>query len=273
VLLSGEAGIGKSRVTQVLRERIGDEAFSHLRLQCSPYYANSAFYPSIAQFERFAKFPRDATPDEKLERMEEMLSVGHDDLAQVAPLYAALLSIDTGDRYAPLNMSPQRQKEKTIEAIAEQTAGIARHGPVVVIFEDAHWADPTTLEVLEAVIGRIENAAVLLVITYRFEFDTPWAHAHITQLALSRLAKRQCADMVDKVTGGKALPDEVLTQIVAKTDGVPLFVEELTKTVLEAGFLKDTRAAPTNSTARCRRSPSRRRFKTHSLHDWIACHR
>ena len=122
----------------MLRERIGDEAFSHLRLQCSPYYANSAFYPSIAQFERFAKFPRDATPDEKLERMEEMLSVGHDDLAQVAPLYAALLSIDTGDRYAPLNMSPQRQKEKTIEAIAEQTAGIARHGPVVVIFEDAH---------------------------------------------------------------------------------------------------------------------------------------
>ena len=239
VLLSGEAGIGKSRVTQVLRERIADEAFSHLRMQCSPYYTNSAFYPFIDQFERVAKFARDATPDEKLERMEELLSVGHDDLSVAAPLYAALLSIDAGDRYAPLNMSPQRQKEKTIEAIADQAAGIARHGPVLFIFEDAHWADPTTLDVLEAVIGRIQSSPVLVVITYRPEFEASWTQAHITQLALSRLAKSQCSDMVAKVTGGKALPDEVLAQIVAKTDGVPLFVEELTKTVLEAGFLKD----------------------------------
>ena len=156
-----------------------------------------------------------------------------------------MLNIETGDRYAPLNMSPQRQKEKTIEAIAEQMAGIARHGRVLVIFEVAHWTNPTTLEVLEAVIGRIENEPMLQVITFRPEFEATWAQAHITQLALSRLPKRQCADMVTKVTGGKALPDEVMSQIVAKTDGVPLFVEELTKTVLEAGFLKDTGRAHT----------------------------
>ena len=146
-----------------------------------------------------------------------------------------MLSIETGERYAPLNMSPQRQKEKTIEAIADQAAGIAGHGPVLFIFEDAHWADPTTLEALEAVIARIESSPVLVVITYRPEFEAPWTQAHITQLALSRLAKRQCRDLVAKVTGGKALPDEVLAQIVAKTDGVPLFVEELTKAVLEGG--------------------------------------
>ena len=239
VLLSGEAGIGKSRIVQVLRERLADEPHTRLRLQCSPYYTNSAFHPLIDQFERAAKFARDASAESKLDRMEELLSVGHDDVQAVAPLYAGMLSIDTGDRYAPLNMSPQRQKEKTIEAIANQTAGIARRGPVLFIFEDAHWADPTTLEVLEAVIGRIESAPVLVVITHRPEFDPPWTQAHITQLALSRLAKSQCSDMVAKVTGGKALPDEVLAQIVAKTDGVPLFVEELTKTVLEAGFLKD----------------------------------
>ena len=156
-----------------------------------------------------------------------------------------MLNIETGDRYAPLNMSPQRQKEKTIEAIAEQMAGIARHGRVLVIFEVAHWTNPTTLEVLEAVIGRIENEPMLRVITFRPEFEATWAQEHITQLALSRLPKRQCADMVAKVTGGKALPDEVMSQIVAKTDGVPLFVEELTKTVLEAGFLKDTGRAHT----------------------------
>ena len=240
VLLSGEPGIGKSRIGAVIRDRVAPEPRVRLSYQCSPYYTNSAFHPFIAGFDRTAKFGSDWTAGQKLDRMEALLSEATDDLTIVASLYAALLSIETGDRYAPLNMSPQRQKEQTIEALADLTVSLAGKKPVLIFFEDIHWADPTTLEVLEAVIGRVAGAPVLAVITYRSEFESPWNHAHVTSLTLNRLPKRQCADLVAKVTGGKPLPDEVLTQIVAKTDGVPLFVEELTKAVLEAGFLKKT---------------------------------
>ncbi|MCZ6893286.1 MAG: hypothetical protein O7H40_04465 [Gammaproteobacteria bacterium] len=160
-------------------------------------------------------------------------------MAKVAPLLASLLSLPL-DRYPPLNLSPRRQKDDTIAALAAQVTGLAGRQPLLMLFEDAHWCDPTTLEVLSAVIGRIEAAPVLLVFTYRPEFDPPWTgHGHVVVQSLSRLGKRQGVEMVERVTSGKTLPDEVLDQIVAKTDGVPLFVEELTKTVLEAGFLKD----------------------------------
>ncbi len=239
VLLWGEPGIGKSRVTQELRERLADEPHTRLRYQCSPYYANSAFYPVIDQLERAAGFARDESTDTKLDKLEALLVQSAGDASQVAPLLAAMLSLPI-DRYPPLNLSPQRQKDDTIVALAAQVTALADRQPLLMLFEDAHWCDPTTLETLTAVIGQIEAVPVLLVITYRPEFEPPWTgHGHVVMQSLGRLGKRQGADMVARVTGGKTLPGEVLDQIVAKTDGVPLFVEELTKTVLEAGYLKD----------------------------------
>ena len=239
VLLSGEAGIGKSRVTQVLRERVADEPHTRLRYQCSPYYTNSAFYPVILQLERAAGFNRDDAPETKLDKLEAALAQGASDVPAVAPLFAAMLSLPV-DRYPTLDLSPQRQKEKTIAALADQVAGLAASQPVLMIFEDAHWIDPTTLETVGAVIEAIRDHPVLLVISFRPEFESPWgAHGHVTGLTLGRFGRKLGAAMVAKVTGGKALPEDVLDQIVAKADGVPLFVEELTKTVLEAGFLKE----------------------------------
>jgi class 3 adenylate cyclase/tetratricopeptide (TPR) repeat protein len=240
VLLEGEPGIGKSRITQVLRDRVADEPHVRLRYQCSPYYTNSAFYPIIDQLERAAEFGREDSTDVKLDKLEAALAQSTEEVTKIAPLLASMLSLPI-DRYPPLDLSPQRQKDDTISALAAQLIGLAGAQPVLLLFEDAHWCDPTTVEILTAVIGGIEAARVLVVITYRPEFDPPWtAHGHVVAQSLSRLGRRQGADMVAKVTAGKSLPDEVLDQIVAKTDGVPLFVEELTKTVLEAGILKDS---------------------------------
>ena len=239
VLLEGEPGIGKSRITQELRRRLTDEPHTRLNYQCSAYYTNSAFFPIITQLERAAGFNRDDSSEAKLDKLETTLAQGTDKMAQVAPLIAAMLSLPV-ERYPPINLSPQRQKDGTIAALAAQVTGLARHQPMFLLFEDAHWCDPTTIDTLTAVIAAIEAAPVLIVITYRPEFDPPWTgHGHVTVQSLSRLGRRQGADMVNWVTGGKALPDEVVRQIVAKTDGIPLFVEELTKTVLEAGFLLD----------------------------------
>ncbi len=237
VLLSGEPGIGKSRITQVLRERLADEPHTWLRYHCSPYHTNSAFYPVIAQFERVAGFARDDTADQKLDKMDTALAAGTGDVAAVAPLFGAMLSLPI-DRYPPLNLSPQKKKDDIIAALADQVAGLARQEPVLMIFEDAHWIDPTTLETLTAVIEATRDHPVLLIITYRPEFEPPWnGHSQVTTLTLDRFSRKLGADMVAKVTGRKALPDEVMGQIVAKTDGVPLFVEELTKAVLESELL------------------------------------
>ena len=239
VLLCGEPGIGKSRITQELRERLAGEPHTRLRYQCSPYHANSAFHPIIEQLQRAAGFARDDTPETKLDKLERVLAQATNTVAAVAPLVAAMLSLPIA-RYPPLNLPPQKQKENTIAALADQALGLAAREPVLMIFEDAHWSDPTTLEALGAIIDRIQDAAVLMVIAYRPEFAPPWTgYGHVTGHTLNRLGRKLGADMVAKVTGAKALPDEVLDQIVAKTDGIPLFVEELTKAVLEAGFLTD----------------------------------
>lgn len=234
VLLEGEPGIGKSRIVQVLRERLAEEPHIRLRYQCSPYFSNSAFYPIIEQFERAAAFSRDDTADQKVEKMEAALATGTVDVGDVAPLFASVLSLSM-DRYPPLDLSPQKQKEETIAAFVEQVVGLAKSQPVLMIFEDTHWIDPSTLESLGEIIARIQTTNVLLVVTYRPEFEPPWSGGgHITALTLTRLSRRFGADMVSNILGGSALPDQMLEQIVAKTDGIPLFVEELTKSMVEA---------------------------------------
>ena len=239
VLLCGEAGIGKSRITDTLRQRLNDEPHTRLRLQCSPFHTSSAFYPLIQQFERGAGLDPAAAADTNLDKLESFIAQAGVDVAKAAPLFAAFLSLPI-ERYPSLNASPQKQKQLTIEALGDQLAGLAAKRPVVFIFEDVHWTDPTTLEVINEFIDRIEHTRALLVITYRPEFEPPWAgSAHVTTLTLNHLSHRQGAEMVAKVTGGKPLPAEVLDQIVANTDGIPLFVEELTKAVLGSGLLEE----------------------------------
>jgi class 3 adenylate cyclase/predicted ATPase len=239
VLLSGEPGIGKSRITQAFRERIADEPHKRLRYQCSPYHTNSALYPVIGQLEFAAGLSTDDPPERKLGKLEALLAQAIGDVAPVAPLMAALLSIPFNDRYAPLDLTPQLQKSMTLEALLAQLTGLAARQPVLMIMEDAHWIDPTTSELFGLTIERVESLPVLLVITFRPGFTPPWGrHAHVTALALNRLSRQHCAAMVEAIAAGKTLPATVTDQIVAKTDGVPLFVEELTKTLLESGVLK-----------------------------------
>ena len=234
VLLSGEPGIGKSRITQALQAQIAAEPHTRLRYQCSPYYTNTAFYPIIDQLERAAGYVRDATPESKLDLLEALLRQGTENVADAAPIVAALMSLPV-DRYPSLNFSGQLLKERIIEVLTEQTAGLAEQKPVLMILEDAHWADPTSLELFSEVIDRIRKLRVLLVVAFRPEFESPWGgYNHVTLLSLNRLSRRHGARIVELVTGGKSLPDAVLDQIITKTDGVPFFVEELTKTVLEA---------------------------------------
>ena len=235
VLLSGEPGIGKSRIARGLDERLAGETLSRLSHQCSPYYVDTALHPTVEQLERAAGFQRDDTPDAKLDKLEALLAQGADRAGETAQLIAALLSIATEGRYPPLNASPQRQMERTIDALVEQVTGLARRRPVLCLFEDLHWADPTTLELLDQLVGRISGERVLLLLTFRPEFSPPWrGRPHATLIALNRLPRRQSAALAEAVAGGRALPDAVLQQIVARADGVPLFVEELTKAVLEA---------------------------------------
>jgi predicted ATPase/class 3 adenylate cyclase len=241
VLLAGEPGIGKSRLVHALRERLGSEPRTPLRHYCSPYHTNSAFYPVIGLLERAAGLQRGEPPERQLDTLEAMLALAVENVQESAPLFADLLAIPTGGRYRPLDLSPQHRKERIFQALLNQVAGLASRQPVLALYEDVHWIDPTTLELLGRVVDRVQRLRVLAVITFRPEFAPPWTgHGHVTTLSLSRLARRQGAAVVGRVTGGKRLPDEVLEQILAKTDGVPLFVEELTKTVLESGLLEDT---------------------------------
>jgi predicted ATPase len=240
VLIAGEPGIGKSRLTRSLIERLVDESYIRLRYSCSPYHTNSALYPVVEQLERAARLLAEDSAETRLDKLEALLAEATDNLAEVAPLIASLLLIPTGARYPPLNLTPQAQKLRTFEALLGQAAGLAERRPVLMVLEDVHWIDPTTAELFGLVIDRIRHLPVLLLVTFRPEFTPPWTgHGHGTSLILSRLGQRQGAQMVERLTGGKPLPAEVLQQILLKTDGVPLFVEELTKTVLESGLLAD----------------------------------
>ena len=240
VLLSGEPGVGKSRTVRTVCECVEGEPHLRLRYQCSPFHTSTAFHPFVEQLERAAGFARDDSAAAKLDKLEALLAQGTERVGEVAPLLAAMLSIPTDGRYPPLAHGPERQRELTVEALVEQLLGLARQQPVLCAFEDLHWADPSTLDVLDPVIDRIGGARVLLLLTCRPEFAPPWrSRSQITVHSLSRLDQRQSAALAERVTGGKRLPPEVLEQIVVRTDGVPLFVEELTKTVLESGLLRD----------------------------------
>ena len=240
VLLSGEPGIGKSRTIEALCERLRDRPHRRLRYFCSPYHQTSALFPVVQRLERAAGFAQADTSEQELAKLEALLALSTSNVTSVVPLFADLLSVSVGDRYAPLDLNPWQQKEKTLEALANQLPGLAAVQPLLLIWEDAHWADPTSLELLDLVVDRVQSIPVLAIITFRPEFVARWTrHTHVTQLALSRLSRKQVATMIENVTPDKALPREVSDQIIAKTDGVPLFVEELTKTVLESGLLKD----------------------------------
>jgi class 3 adenylate cyclase/predicted ATPase len=240
LLLSGEPGIGKSRVIRTLRERLGDEPYTPLSHYCSPHHVNSALYPVVDLLHRGARLGRDDPPAQQLAKLETFLAESTDDLDEVVPLVAALLSIPTDRRYAALELSPERQKQRTLEVLADQLARLTSKRPVIAVFEDIHWIDPSTLELLELVIERVRRLPALVLITYRPEFTPPWTgRAHITLLPLNRLGRPQGAAMALRVAGCKRLPPEIVEQIVARTDGIPLFVEELTKTVLESGILTD----------------------------------
>ena len=235
VLISGEPGIGKSRLTVALQERLQSEPHTRLRYFCSPHHQDSALYPTISQLERAAGFERNDAPDAKLEKLSSLLgaSLARERQTQII---AELLSIPTGDRYAPLNASPQRKKEKSFEALLAQLELLARERPVLMEYEDVHWIDPSSRELLDMIVDRVARLPVLLIITFRPEFQPPWiGQAHVTNASLNRLSRRDGAALVGSVAGSKPLPDEIMEEIVERTDGVPLFVEELTKAVLEAG--------------------------------------
>jgi class 3 adenylate cyclase/tetratricopeptide (TPR) repeat protein len=240
VLLSGEAGIGKSRIVQALRELIAEEPYTLVDYYGSPYHRNSALHPVISRFLAETGLDREQAPERRLGALEALVARSTDRLDEVVPLFAALLSIPTGERYPPLDLSPPRQKQRTLEALVDHLAALAAREPVLALFEDAHWLDPSTLELLDLIVGRVRDLPALLIVTFRPEFTPPWpSRAHVTQLVLNRLGRQQNAAMVERLSGGKALPCEVVDQIVTRTDGVPLFVEELTKTVLESGLLSD----------------------------------
>ena len=237
VVLSGEAGIGKSRLVQVVKAHVAGEPHLRWEGRCSPYYHNSALYPVIDCLQQAWQVERSAAPLETLEAVCVRYGLS---LPEVVPLLAALLSVPLGERYPLLTLSPERQRQKTLEALLAVLLASAAQQPVVVILEDLHWSDPSTLEWLTLLIDQTPTARIFLLLTARPEFHPPWGfRGHVTRLTLSRLPHAQAEAMVTQVAKGKALPAEVGRQLVAKTDGVPLFVEELTRMVVESELLQE----------------------------------
>jgi predicted ATPase/DNA-binding winged helix-turn-helix (wHTH) protein len=237
VLISGEPGIGKSRLTAELEGRLHAEPHICLRYFCSPYHQDSALYPFADQFGRASGFAPHDPPAARLEKLEALLARAATPDEDVA-LIADLMSLQISTRHLLPNLSPQRKKERTLEALIRQLKGLARLQPVLMVFEDAHWVDPTSRELLDLIIERIHNLPVLLIVTFRPEFQQAWTgQPQVTMLTLNRLDRRDRSNLVMRIAGGSVLPSEVVDQLVDRTDGVPLFIEELTKSVLESGAL------------------------------------
>jgi len=239
VLLTGDAGIGKSRLVQVLKDNVAHEPHTRWECRSAEYSQNTALFPLVELFQRLLRFDTHEAPDAKLEKLEHALSQYRLSLEETVPLFAPLLSVPMPEHhYPPLNLSPQRQRQKTLETIIAILLELAERQSVLFIIEDLHWTDPTTLELLNLVIEQIPTTSMLTVLTCRPHFQPSWHHrSYITEMTLNHLSHTQIEQIVTGVTDGKTLPPEVLAQVVAKTDGVPLFVEEMTKAILESGQL------------------------------------
>ncbi len=235
VLLSGEAGIGKSRLSAALIERLAAEPHTRLRYFCSPQHTDSAFHPIIGQFERAAGFAHGDTPQTKLDKLDALLAQTATS-RQDAALLAEMLSLPNDGRYPALELAPEQRRQKTLEALDLQLETLARSSPVLMIVEDAHWGDPTSLEAFGRTVDQIATLPALLIVTFRPELEAPWVgQPHVTALALNRLGHRDASSLIDRVIGNKLLPANIRQDIIERTDGIPLFVEEMTKAVLEAG--------------------------------------
>jgi len=235
VLLNGEAGIGKSRIVQALKEQVMAEGATRIEFRGSPYHQNSALYPIITHLQRFLQFHYEDDPQEKLTKLQQALARYHFPQADTVALMAALLSLPQPNDAPPLALSPQKQKQKTQEVLVAWIMEEAEQRAVYCVWEDLHWADPSTLELLPLFFDQVPIKRIFAVLTFRPDFIPQWRlRSYIAQLTMNRLGRQPVEVMVGKITGGKPLPREVVQQIVAKTDGVPLFVEELTKTVLES---------------------------------------
>jgi class 3 adenylate cyclase len=234
VLLSGEPGIGKSRLTAALMERVAGEPHTRLRYFCSPQHSDSALYPIIGQMERAAGLAHGDTAQVKLDKLDALLAPTSTS-KQDAALFAEMLSLPNDGRYPALNMDPQQRRQKTLEALTAQLETLSRQKPALMIFEDAHWTDPTSLETFGRVVDRVRSLPVLLIVTFRPEFDPPWVGRHyVAALTINRLAQHDVEAMIGRVVGNKLIPAGVRKDIIERTDGIPLFVEEMTKAVLEA---------------------------------------
>ena len=235
VLLSGEAGVGKSRLTAALLERIAAEPHRRLRYFCSPQHTDSAFYPIIGQLERAAGLKREDSSQTKLDKLDAVLaqvSTSREDAA----LLAELLSLPNDGRYPALDLTPQQRRQKTIDALSAQMVGLSRIDPLLMIFEDAHWSDPTSLEAFGRALDRLRTLRILLLVTLRPEFQAPWiGRPYVTTLTINRLSEHEAGAMIDRIVGNAPLPASIRKDIIERTDGIPLFVEEMTKAVLEAG--------------------------------------
>ena len=234
VLLSGEAGIGKSRLTAALLEKLAGEPHIRLRYFCSPQATDSALYPIIGRMERAAGLAHDDTMQVKLDKLDAVLAQTATS-SEEAELFAEMLSLTNDGRYPALALDPQQRRRKTLDALGAQLEALAHQRPVLMIFEDAHWSDPTSLEALSRIVERIKTLPVLLIATFRPEFNAPWlGQSRVTSVTLNRLGEREAAAIVAGLAGNKELPADVMAEIVERTDGIPLFVEEMTKAVLEA---------------------------------------
>jgi class 3 adenylate cyclase/tetratricopeptide (TPR) repeat protein len=241
VLLSGEPGIGKSRIGESLLSRLDGEPHARLRYFCSPHHTHSPLYPFIAQLEQAAGFEPGSGAGAKLDKLEVLLKRSATDLARDVALFAELLGLPADERYPALAVSPAQKREMTLTSILDQLDGMAAQSPVLIVIEDVHWIDPTSLDLVDRLVARVANIAVLLVATFRPEFQPTWVgQPHVTMLPLSRLGRRDSAGIIRSITKEKALPSAIVEQIVSHTDGVPLFIEELTSTLLESGLLRET---------------------------------
>src|SRR5262245_7796424 len=240
VVVTGEAGIGKSRIARALQDRLTSDPHTPLSYFCSPHHQSSALYPHTMQLMRAAGIERDDGTEVRLDKIKSLLVQLSGNLDNDMPLIAALLSIPGGKRYPLPEMTPQRRKDRTLTALLDQLKHLAARQPVLLIHEDLHWIDPTSLELLSLTIEKVRDQRILLVATARPEFTPPWPrHRHVSMLSLNRFGRSESEALIGGITKGKVLPPEVRDQIVTRTDGVPLFVEELTKTVLESGLLRD----------------------------------